>query len=207
MPPSFPNQNQGLVLRNSSPTPSNLRLRGYHPLRQIFPDHLASLARRRQGPQHHISHRFPHGIQFELFPFRSLLLRESRLVSLPPLTKMFQFRGFPLPEGSATAEPWQEVPLGYPRIKGCMRLPEAYRGLPRPSSASEPSYPPDGVACRAYLKAQYPNCVRVKPLHGDHRELLCSLRPSSKNFRFLDCILILAHSSSIAPWPTSFLRR
>ena len=42
-----------------------------------------------------------------------------------------------------------------------MHLPEAYRGLLRPSSASEPSYPPDGVACRAYLKAQRPICVRV----------------------------------------------
>ena len=38
----------------------------------------------------------PHGVRFGLFPFRSPLLRESRLVSLPPPTKMFPFGGFPL---------------------------------------------------------------------------------------------------------------
>ena len=31
--------------------------------------------------------------RFRLFPLRSPLLRESRLLSLPPLTKMFQFSG------------------------------------------------------------------------------------------------------------------
>ena len=65
-----------------------------------------------------------------------------------------------------------EVLFGDPRIEGCMHLPEAYRGLLRPSSASEPSYPPDGVACRAYLRAQHPICVRGHPLHGDHHSLI-----------------------------------
>jgi hypothetical protein len=32
--------------------------------------------------------------RFRLFPVRSPLLRESRLISLPPGTKMFQFPGF-----------------------------------------------------------------------------------------------------------------
>ena len=31
---------------------------------------------------------------FRLFPFRSPLLRESQLISFPPVTKMFQFTGF-----------------------------------------------------------------------------------------------------------------
>src|SRR5260370_16419071 len=31
-----------------------------------------------------------------LVPFRSPLLRESRLISFPPVTEMFQFTGFPL---------------------------------------------------------------------------------------------------------------
>lgn len=35
------------------------------------------------------------GIQFALFRVRSPLLPESHLLSCPPLTKMFQFRGFP----------------------------------------------------------------------------------------------------------------
>jgi hypothetical protein len=33
---------------------------------------------------------------FGLFPFRSPLLRESRFLSFPPVTKMFQFTGLPL---------------------------------------------------------------------------------------------------------------
>ena len=39
----------------------------------------------------------PEGIasrRFRLFPFRSPLLRESRLISFPPGTEMFQFPGF-----------------------------------------------------------------------------------------------------------------
>ena len=33
---------------------------------------------------------------FRLLPFRSPLLRESLLISIPPVTKMFQFTGFAL---------------------------------------------------------------------------------------------------------------
>jgi hypothetical protein len=38
--------------------------------------------------------------RFGLFPVRSPLLRESRLISLPPGTEMFQFPGLALPSGS-----------------------------------------------------------------------------------------------------------
>ncbi len=56
---------------------------------------LAWSVRRWLGPQHYIRHKFPCGVWFGLFPFRSPLLGESRLVSFPPLTKMFPFWGFP----------------------------------------------------------------------------------------------------------------
>ena len=104
MPPSFPNQNRGLVLRNPAQLLPTCAYGVLTLCDRPFQVTSASLARRRLGPQHYISHRSPRGIRFELFPFRSLLLGESRLVSLPPLTKMFPFRGFPLPKGSATAE-------------------------------------------------------------------------------------------------------
>jgi hypothetical protein len=39
---------------------------------------------------------FPQGERFRLCPFRSPLLRASRLISLPPGTEMFQFPGFAL---------------------------------------------------------------------------------------------------------------
>ncbi len=69
---------------------------------------------------------------FGLIPFRSPLLRKSRLLSLPPGTEMFQF------PGSASCilciqiqvllhyEQWVP-PFGNPRIAVYLRLPEAYR--------------------------------------------------------------------------------
>ena len=82
------------------------------------------------GP-HHIYFSFQRRIQFALFGFRSPLLTESRLISFPAGTKMFQFPAFPL----------LSEQLGNPRIKGCLRLPEAYHSLPCPSSAIKPSHP------------------------------------------------------------------
>ena len=54
-------------------------IRGYHPLWPAFPNRSARVLRL-----------VPTG----LFPVRSPLLRESRLISFPPVTKMFQFTGF-----------------------------------------------------------------------------------------------------------------
>ena len=39
-----------------------------------------------------------------------------------------------------------DVRFGHPRFTGSLRLPVAFRGLARPSSAPEPSHPPDCVA-------------------------------------------------------------
>ena len=89
--------------------------------------------------------RSPARVRFGLFPFRSPLLGESPLISLPPPTEMFHFGGFPLPAGSTVAGPRWEGPFGHPQINDCMHLPGAYRSLPRPSSAPEPSYPSDGI--------------------------------------------------------------
>ena len=57
---------------------SHLRLRGCHPLRPAFPD---------RSPDATAKSRW-------LLPFRSPLLRESRLISVPPATEMFQFTRF-----------------------------------------------------------------------------------------------------------------
>ena len=46
--------------------------------------------------------------------------------------------------------PWREVPFGHLRIEGSMRLPGAYRSLPRPSSAPEPGHSSGGLSCQAY---------------------------------------------------------
>jgi hypothetical protein len=66
------------LLVSSSVPHKSFRVRGYHPLWPTFPGGSAnSRAKARR-----------------LFPFRSPLLRESRLISVPPVTEMFQFSGF-----------------------------------------------------------------------------------------------------------------
>ena len=54
------------------------RVRGYHPLWPAFPDRSAK----------------SNAISCRLLPFRSPLLWESRLISVPVATKMFQFTTF-----------------------------------------------------------------------------------------------------------------
>ena len=77
--------------------------------------------------------------RFRLFPFRSPLLRESRLMSLPPGTKMVQFPGFASrPYSFQTGMPAHDdrrvSPFGHPWLTACLRLPRAFRSSPRPSS-------------------------------------------------------------------------
>ena len=72
---------------------------------------------------------------FGLAPVRSPLLRGSRLLSLPPGNEMFQFPGFASPlREMADLAVRRVAPFGNPGITACLRLPQAYRSLPRPSS-------------------------------------------------------------------------
>ena len=62
------------------------------------------------------------------------------IISFPPATEMFQFAGLPLAglyiQPAVTGHyPSRVSPFGHLRIKVCSRLPEAFRSLPRPSSA------------------------------------------------------------------------
>src|SRR5438094_5129271 len=74
--------------------------------------------------------------RFGLFPVRSPLLGESRLISVPPGTEMFQFPGL-----APHAYAWvtdlaigRVSPFGHPGITAHVQLPQAYRSLSRPSS-------------------------------------------------------------------------
>ena len=70
---------------------------------------------------------------FGLFPVRSPLLGESLLISIPPGTEMFHFPGYT--SVSLCHLTMALVSLfGDPRIRGCLRLPVAYRSSLRPSS-------------------------------------------------------------------------
>ena len=98
------------------------RLQGYHLLWPDFPDCSAS------------THRIT---TTGLVPFRSPLLRESRLISFPPVTEMFQFTGFAPHTYEFSARyrlcggfPHSEIPGS----KLAWQLPGAYRSLQRPSS-------------------------------------------------------------------------
>ena len=93
------------------------RVRGYHPLRLTFPDHSAR--------QSLLS-------TLRLFPFRSPLLRKSRLISFPLGTEMFQFPRF------ASLDLWIQsriigsLLLGFP-----IQTPPVQCLLPAPRSFSQ----------------------------------------------------------------------
>ena len=122
-------------------------LRGFHPLRRSVPAHFGYHRSAPRGskpqpwtrnPTSPPTHR--RGIWFGLSPFRSPLLRGSRLVSLPPPTKMFPFGGFPPLTGrhgllargrrSHSGIPGSTAACAYPgHIAACRALPR------RPSRA------------------------------------------------------------------------
>jgi hypothetical protein len=83
------------------------------------------------------SHALTHD-RFGLFPFRSPLLRESRLLSLPGGTEMVHFPPFAPPflwiqKGVTGHDSRRVSPFGHPRLS-MQQLTEAYRSLRRPSS-------------------------------------------------------------------------
>jgi len=95
------------------------------------------------------------------------------MVSPPSPTEMFPFGEFPSLNGMRwVIRPTREVPFGHPQINGCMRLPGAFRRLPRPSSVPKPSYPLDGVATESPTFALTSTCVSLayQTIHGVQRE-------------------------------------
>ena len=71
--------------------------------------------------------------RFRLLPFRSPLLRESLLFSLPVGNEMFQFPTF-APRLTVVSFSGWVAPFGYLRINSYLPIPAAYRSLSRPSS-------------------------------------------------------------------------
>ena len=105
-------------------TSFRFRLQGYHLLWPDFPDCSASTRRITTTG---------------LVPFRSPLLRESRLISFPPVTEMFQFTGF-APHAYLFSMRYL-LRGGFPHSeiagsKLVCQLADAYRRLPRLSSPS-----------------------------------------------------------------------
>ena len=91
--------------------------------------------------------------RFSLSPVRSPLLRASLLLSSRPGNEMFQFPGCPPPGYLFTmaVSPHhgrRVAPFGDHRLHVCVRLPGAFRGSPRPSSALVPRA---STVCRLFL--------------------------------------------------------
>ena len=121
---------------------SEFRVRGYHPLCRRFPtssttqticNSLPDQQLQLSGPATPTTQRLPALTRdwFGLFPFRSPLLRESRLLSLPAGTEMFHFPALPPPalcvQAGVMGNYAQQVSLfGNPRINVWLPTP---RGL------------------------------------------------------------------------------
>jgi hypothetical protein len=109
---------------SSSLTGLCFRIQGYHLLWPDFPDCSTST--------HPIT-------TTGLVPVRSPLLGESRLISFPPGTEMFQFPGFASGAYGFSTGYLLRGGLPHSEIVGSKlvcQLPDAYRRLPRPSSPS-----------------------------------------------------------------------
>src|SRR5262252_923881 len=116
------------IARVSSYSPSLtglcFRIQGYHLLWADFPDCSTTT--------HPIT-------TTGLVPVRSPLLRESRLISIPPVTEMFQFTGlasstYAFRAGYLLLGAFPHSAIAGPKL--VCQLAHTYRRLPRPSSPS-----------------------------------------------------------------------
>lgn len=78
----------------------------------------------------------PQGPRFGLYPFRSPLLRASRLISLSTGYLDVSVPRVRSPCGVTVITDGRVSPFGHLGINACVPLPQAYRSLPRPSSPS-----------------------------------------------------------------------
>ena len=124
---------------------------------------------------------------FGLFPVRSPLLGESRLFSLPPGTKMFQFPAFASANADSMSSTCWVVPFGNPRINGHLHLPAAYRSLPRLSS---PTRAQASTMC-PFLLSPYRILPIIRPEdHGIYLQLSI-ISVNRLSFFALDCFFLL----------------
>jgi hypothetical protein len=126
-----------VVLRVSSHALCGFRLRDCHPVPLAFPAPFGYPRRTlAQGPYN------PARAETRtVWAVPRSLATTRGIVSFPGGTKMFQFPPFPprslcvQPRGAPPFPTARVSPFGHPRIKACTRLPEAFRSVPRPSSA------------------------------------------------------------------------
>ena len=119
------------------------RIQGYHLLRPVFPDCFARTI-----------------LTSGLLPGRSSLLGESRLISFPTGTEIFQFPAFASSSYVFTAGypcGWVS-PFRHRGINACCQLPHAFRRLPRLSS---PLTAKASTVCAYSLDHITSSCLKV----------------------------------------------
>ena len=138
------------LLFASSVPHRSFHVRGYHPLWPVFPNcSVMSCA-----------------ITSRLFRFRSPLLSESRLMSFPRATEMFQFTRFASHDYVFIMRYLLRGGFPHSEISGSKlicQLPEAYRRLSRPSSpviakaSTTCSYSLDPITLTSLTRVQSPS--------------------------------------------------
>ena len=146
-PPRFTRDSTSPVLLGNTPRKSRrFRVPDCHRLRPNFPDSSATSAiyhflpaRQYQagGPTTPCAQRLPAitRARFSLIPFRSPLLRESRLLSLPAGTEMFHFPALPpsalcIQAAATPHDGCQVSPFGNPRITAWLPAPRGISQAP-----------------------------------------------------------------------------
>ena len=135
-----------MLLGNTPRKPQGFRLRDCHPLWPDFPDCSATPAvyhflparqYRAGGPTTPRAQRLPAitRTRFSLFPVRSPLLGESRLLSLPAGTEMFHFPALPpaalcIQAGATPHDGCRVSPFGNPRIAAWLPAPRGISQAP-----------------------------------------------------------------------------
>ena len=123
----------------SASSPDHFRLRVCHALWIPFPEDSTNDRIGNSTVADPTTPGTPKCSRFGLFRFRSPLLSESRFLSLPPGTEMVHFPGFARTRLCIQRAVHEVCSCGFPHsdISGynaCVRLPGAFRSLPRPSS-------------------------------------------------------------------------
>ena len=118
----------------------------------------------------------PH--RFRLIPVRSPLLRESRLLSLPHPTEMYQFGRFPpqalwIQTWVTGHDPGRVSPFGHPRISALLAAP---RGFSQPHASFIGSWR-QGIHRRPFVT--WPRCSRSLWSSQGPRERRASVAPRS----------------------------
>ena len=163
--PLLPTNSPGFVVLRIPARSARLPLQGSHLLRQRFPTPSGRLTSPPAGPT--TPARPCETTRFGLFPPRSPLLRESRLISLRRATEMFQFAHCPSlclfhSAGDIQTSLWMGCPIRNLRAHRLYAAPpERFAGLRVLHRPSAPGHPPRTLS-RLFFSASHHMCCSLQ---------------------------------------------